>query len=511
LYISVAVPLKALLLHHNPPHSQELVSYHLFFQNQSYPMGREKRQAISGAKPTATKATARNASDVAPPSHPIERSREITALQGEVGEMHAMVVRHYDEIGTWADGNERNFEGVHRRFDAGDDRMDRIERLVREGFAAVLSGIAQLHEAPVDQAAPELEEVDDPVDAQVDGERTGSDAPIIHAGDFDGGEDQGERAGNDEEEEEVDREEGLGEEEFLDAEEIEGEEVADSEVQQEEENEVVEGEGEEEKEEEADGGGGDHPTNANSGDDAESEQQNATQAPATGSQDRPGPRLKGSGLWNNFVMEEVGPDTDRNGPADPEVIARQIRTSIASASGVSTAAQTAPRDDDQSERHYSMRKRKKSQTPPPAKIKKTRQTKEKPTLQPVDEESGESDHDVHEARDNDQAPLPAFTKRLTQPTKGKKRKTEQTDAAQVEDGELKSPSSLLNGRTDSDTGNEDEDHQPQKEKPKKASRKDPEPGPESGPESELEEAPKQQQKKGKQDRKPEDRTAERKK
>jgi hypothetical protein len=468
-------------------------------------MAREKRPAISGAKPPTKKAAARNTSEMAPLSHPAERSRDIAALQGEVGEMHATVVRHYDEIGTWADGNERSFEGVHRRFDAGDERMNRIERLVREGFAAMAAGLAQLHGAPVSQAALELEEADDFVDAQVDGERTRSDAPIVHAGDFDGGENQGEHAGNDEEEERGGRRKGLGEEEFLDAEEIEGEEVADSEVWQEEENEVVEGEGEEE-EEEADGGGGDHSTNANSGDDAEPEQQNATQAPATGSQDRPGPRPKGSGLWgnNSFVMEEVGPDTDRNGPADPEVIARQIRSSIASASGVSTAAQTAPRDDDQSERHYAMRKRKKSQDPPPAKTKKTKQPKEKPTLQPVNEES---ENDVHEARDNDQAPLSAFTKRPTQPTKGKKRKVEHGDAPEVAGGKLKSPRSLLNDRTDFDTENEDENHQPRKKKPKKASLKEPE----SESDSEFEEASKQQPKKGKQDKKPKDRTAERKK
>jgi hypothetical protein len=72
---------------------------------------------------------------------------------------------------------------------------------------------------------------------------------------------------------------------------------------------------------------------------------------------------------------------------------------------------------------------------------------------------------------------------------------------------VKSPRSLLNGRTDYDTDDEDEDHQPLKKKPKKAARKEPEP--ES--ESEFEEAPKQQPKKGKQDKKLKPRTAERKK
>jgi hypothetical protein len=129
--------------------------------------------------------------------------------------------------------------------------------------------------------------------------------------------------------------------------------------------------------------------------------------------------------------------------------------------------------------------------------------KKAPVLQSIEE----GEEDVPKARDDNQQPGVAFTPRLTQTSKGKKRKNEQSDAPEVAGGKLKSPRSLLNDRTDFDTENEDEDHQPRKKKPKKASRKEPE----SESESEFEEAPKQQPKKGKQNKKPKARTAERKK
>jgi hypothetical protein len=110
----------------------------------------------------------------------------------------------------------------------------------------------------------------------------------------------------------------------------------------------------------------------------------------------------------------------------------------------------------------------------------------------------ESEEDGPQARNND-----AFTTRIPQVPKGKKRKNEQSDAAQAEDGKLKSASTLLNDQTDSDTDDEDKGHQPQK----KASRKEPEP--ES--EADLEETPTQKPKKGKQDKISRPKAAERKK
>jgi hypothetical protein len=114
----------------------------------------------------------------------------------------------------------------------------------------------------------------------------------------------------------------------------------------------------------------------------------------------------------------------------------------------------------------------------------------------------ESEEDGPQARNND-----AFTTRIPQVPKGKKRKNEQSDAAQAEDGKLKSASTLLNDQTDSDTDDEDKGHQPQKKKQKKASRKEPEP--ES--EADLEETPTQKPKKGKQDKISRPKAAERKK
>jgi hypothetical protein len=410
-------------------------------------MGRDKRTAKSGAKPPTKKAAARNTSDMAPPNHP----RDIADLQGASVEMRDSFRAHLYTADNWATGNEQSFEGLNERLDEGDDRMDRIERLVRDGFAAMAASFAQLHRAPVAPAAPQLEEADGTVDAQVNGGRTESDAPVVDAGKAEGGEGQGEQ-----------------------------EEAVVPEVQHEDE--------EEEEEEVA----------------VEVEEQAEEVAAEEGKEAEGHPDPKYSGLYatGRFDMKEVNPETDPKDFSDPEEYMRKARkASRSQASDGTNAVETAPKDDDQSTKSYSMRKRKESQIPPPAKTRKPRKTKETPTLQSIDEGREENDEDGQEAGDNDQAPRSAFIKRPSQPSKGKKRKAEQSDAAHVENGKLKSPSSLLNGRADSDTDDEEEDRQPRKKRPKKASRKEPE------SESELEQAPK----KGKQDKKPKARTAEGKK
>jgi hypothetical protein len=107
---------------------------------------------------------------------------DLAGLRGEINDMHAAIRAQCANSSTWAAESRR-------RFDAIDARLDGLERLVREGFAAVGAGDGQLHGAEVDQ-----------------------EAPIIDTGEESGGKDRGEQhveeeTGEEEGEEEDDDEE----------------------------------------------------------------------------------------------------------------------------------------------------------------------------------------------------------------------------------------------------------------------------------------------------------------
>jgi hypothetical protein len=274
---------------------------------------------------TTTKATASPPSNMAPPNSASESSStdsivaapDIANLRGEINGLHAAIRAQGANSSTWAAESRR-------RFDAIDARLDGLERLVRQGFAA---GGAQLHGASVDQ-----------------------EAPISDTGENSGGEDQEERDVEEEEEEEEEEED--------------------------------EGEADEEAEQES------------------------------ASEYSPEEVIKGKGVYTSYTYSDE-PEKEKWG------VLQEVRRPSTTEATVASAA----RDD--------TRKNKKVRKASKSDEEKTLPTPKKaPVLQSIEE----GEEDVPKARDDNQQPGVAFTPRLTQPSKGKKRKAEQSDVPEVAGG-----------------------------------------------------------------------------